>query len=100
MTSLKTIREHHQQLNTCNVRGLAAFCFYPMEEKIVNKSCCLSFFKVQTGFTLISRPDKHAELLKIYFKPLVKKLVAKSDLRFKIHFKWEKIINYEPVHVG
>ena len=38
----------------------------------------------------ISRPDKHAELLKIYFKPLVKKLkfstlVAKSDLRFKVH---------------
>ena len=38
----------------------------------------------------ISRLDKHAELLKNYFKPLVKKLkfstlVAKSDLRFKVH---------------
>ena len=37
-----------------------------------------------------SRPDKYAELLKNYFKPLVKKLklstlVAKSDLRFKVH---------------
>ena len=46
-------------------------------------------------FTPISRPDKHAALLKIYFKALVKKLkfstfVAKSDLMFKIHLKWEK----------
>ena len=42
------------------------------------------YFEVQTVFTSISRPDKHAELLKIYFKPLVKKLkfstlVAKYD---------------------
>ena len=41
-------------------------------------------------FTLISGPDKYAELLKNFFKPLVKKLkistlVAKSDLRFKVH---------------
>ena len=46
-------------------------------------------------YTPISRPDKHAELLKNYFNPLVKKLkfstlVAKSDLRFKVHQKWEK----------
>ena len=38
----------------------------------------------------ISRPDKHVELLKIYFKTLVKKLkfstlVDKSDLKFKVH---------------
>ena len=59
-------------------------------EKIVNKSCFPSNFKVQTVLTPISRPDQHAELLKIYFKPLVKKLelstlVVKSDMRFKIH---------------
>ena len=64
--------------------------FLFLEEKIVNKSCFQSYFKVQSMFTPISRPDKHAELLKIYFKPLVKKLklstlVAKSDLRFKLH---------------
>ena len=46
-------------------------------------------------FTQISRPDKQAELLKIYFKSLVKKLkfstlVAKSDLWFNVHLKWEK----------
>ena len=46
-------------------------------------------------FTLISRPNNHAELLKIYFKPLVKKLknsilISKSDLRFEVHKKWEK----------
>ena len=56
-------------------------------------------------FTLISRPDKHAELLKIYFKPLVKKLkisilISKSDLRFEVHKTWGKIIHNEPVHVG
>ena len=65
------------------------FCFYFLEVKIVNKSCFPSIFQVQTVFTPISRPDKHAELLKNYFKPLVKKfkfstLVAKSDLRFKV----------------
>ena len=54
-----------------------------------------SIFNVETVFPPISRPDKHAELLKIYFKPLVKKikfytLVAKSDLRFNVHLKWEK----------
>ena len=78
------------------------YCFCPLEEKIVNKSCFPSIFKVQTVFRLISRPDKHAELLKIYCKPLVKKLkfstvVAKSDLRFK---RGRKIIHQEPVNVG
>ena len=57
---------------------------------MVNKSCFLSIFQVQTVFTPISRPDKHAELLQIYFKPLVKQLkfstlVAETDLRFKVH---------------
>ena len=46
-------------------------------------------------FTPIPRPDKHAELLKNYFKLLIKKLkfstlVAKFDLRFKVHLKLEK----------
>ena len=41
-------------------------------------------------FKPISRPDNNAGLLKIYFKPLVKKLkfstlVAKSDLGFIAH---------------
>ena len=58
---------------------------------MVNKSCFPSILEVQTVFPCtISRPDKHAELLKIYFKPLVKKLkfstsVAESDLRFKVY---------------
>ena len=71
------------------MRGLVAFCFYPVDEIIVNKSCFPSVFKVQTEFTPISRPDTHAELLKNNFMPPVKKLkfstlVAKSDLRFKV----------------
>ena len=81
MTSLKSVRKRRQQLHARGARSLVAFCFYPLEEKeIVNKSCFQSIF---------SGPDKHAELLK-NLKPLVKKLkfstlVAKSDLRFKVH---------------
>ena len=56
-------------------------------------------------FTPISRPDKHAELLKFHFKPLFKKLkfsslVAKSDSRFKFDESGRKIIHHEPAHVG
>ena len=65
MTSLKSVWKRRQQLHARDVRGLFAFCFCPLEEKIVNKSCFLSIFKVQTEFTPISRSDKHAELLEI-----------------------------------
>ena len=96
MTSLKSIGKRRQQLHVRDVRGLVPFCFCSLKEKIVNKSCFPSICQVQTVFAPISRPDKHAELLKIYFKPQVKKklkfstLVAESDLRFKVHLKWEK----------
>ena len=84
MTSQKSVKKRRQQLHARDVRGLAAFCFYPLQEKIINKSCFQSIFQVQTMFTSFSRPDKHAELLKNYFKPLVKQLkistlVAKSE---------------------
>ena len=74
MTSLKSIRKHRQQLHAREVRGLVAFCFCPLREK----SCFPSIFNVQTMFTPISRLDKHAELVNIYFKPLVKV----ADLNF------------------
>ena len=90
MASLKLVRKHDQQLDTCNVRGLVVICICPLEEKIVNKSCVLSIFKVQTMFPPISRPDKHAELLNIYFKPLVKKFTSVAKIDF--HQKWEKYI--------
>ena len=64
MTSLKLVSECRKRLHVREVRGLVAFCFCPLEEKIVNKSCFPSIFKVQTVFTPISRPDKHAELVK------------------------------------
>ena len=67
MTSLKLVKKRRQQLIARDDRGLVAFCFYPQEEKIVSKSCFPSIFEVQTVFTPIQRPDKHAELLKIYF---------------------------------
>ena len=86
MTSLKLVRKRLQQLHARRER-LSCVLFLSSGRKVVNKLCFLTIFKVQT---VISRPDKHAELLKIYFKPLVKKLkfstlVAKSDLRFKVH---------------
>ena len=90
MTYLKSVRKRSQQLRAHNARGLVAFCFCPLVEEIVNKSCFPSIFKVQPA--PISRPDKYVELLKIYFKPLVKKLnfstfVAKSDSRFERSLK-------------
>ena len=90
MSSPNSVKKRRQQLHARNMRGLVVLCFYPLEEKIVNKSCFQSIFQVQTPFPPISRPDKQAELLKNYFKPPVKKwkfstLVAKSDLRFKVH---------------
>ena len=63
MTSLKSAKKRRQQLHARDVRGLVAFCFYPLEEKMVNTSCFPSIFHVQTVFTPISKPDKHAELL-------------------------------------
>ena len=90
MTSPKLVKKRRQQLHARVMRSLDAFCFYPLDEKIVNKTCFHSIFQVQTVCTPILRPDKHAELLKNVFKPLVKKLrfstlVGKSDLRFKVH---------------
>ena len=86
MTSPKSVKKCRQQLHARDATDLVAFCFYPLEEKIVNKLCFQSIFQICT----ISRSDKHAELQKNYFKPLVKTLkistlVAKSDLRFKVH---------------
>ena len=86
MTLPKSVKKRRQQLNARDVRGLVALCFYPLEEQKVNKSCLQSIFQVQTMFTPISRPEKHAELLKNYFEPQFKKLkfstlVAKFDLR-------------------
>ena len=86
MTSLKSVKKRRQQLHARDVKGLIAFCFYPLKEEIVNKSCFPStcIFKVQTVFTPISRPDKHAGLLKsLTKKSKFSTLVAKSDLRFK-----------------
>ena len=37
MTSLKLVRKHRQQLHMRDMRGLVAFCFCPLEEKVVNK---------------------------------------------------------------
>ena len=74
MTSLKSVRKRRQQLNARDVKGLVEFCFYPLEEKNSQQIVFSVYFKVQTVFTPISRPDKHVELLKIYFKLLIKKL--------------------------
>ena len=68
LMSLTLVRKRRQQLHMCDVRGLAAFCFRPLEENNSQQIVFSSIFKVQTAFTSISRPDKHAGLLNIYFK--------------------------------
>ena len=73
MTPLKSVRKRRQLLHARDVIGFVALCFYPLEEKAVNKSCFPSIFKVQIVFTPISRSDEHAELHKNYFKALIKK---------------------------
>ena len=57
MTSPKSVRKRRKQLHARDIRGLVAFCFYPLEGKIVNKLHFQSIFQVQ--ITPISRPDKH-----------------------------------------
>ena len=105
MTSPKSVTKCRQQLHTRDVRGLVTFCFCPLEDKVVNQLCFPSIFQMQILFIPISRPDKHAELLKTYFKPLLNKLefstfVAKFNLRFKFNKSGGKIIHHEQVYVG
>ena len=74
MRSLKSVQKRRQLLHARDVRSLIVFCFYPLDEVMVNKSCFPSIFKVQTAITPILRPDKHAEPLKNNVKQPVKKL--------------------------
>ena len=88
MTSPKSVEKRRQLLHALDVRGLVAFCFLSSGTKNSQQIVFSVYFSGE--FAPISRPDKHAELLKNYFKSLVKKLkfsnlVAKSDLRFKVH---------------
>ena len=50
----KTVRKRRQQLHAREVRGLVAFCFHQLEDKIAKNSCFPSNFKMQTMFTPIS----------------------------------------------
>ena len=55
MTSLKLVKKRRQQLHARDVRGLVAFCFYPLVEGIVNESCFPSILKVVTADNSILR---------------------------------------------
>ena len=88
MTSPKLVKKRRQQLHACDVRSLDAFCFFSSGRKNSQQNVFSVYFSGANSPIL--RPDKHAELLKNYFKPLVKKLnfsilVTKSDLRLKVH---------------
>ena len=73
MTSPKSVNKRRQQLHAHGVRGLVAFCFYPLEETN-SQQIVFSVYFSGANDAPVSRHDKHAELLKNYFKPLVKKL--------------------------
>ena len=83
MTSLKLFRKRRQQLHARDLRCLVAFYFCPLEEKIVNNRV----FRLFLRCTILG-PDKHAELIKVYFKPLVRKLNFSTFVRFQ--YTWEK----------
>ena len=90
MTSLKSAKKRRQQLHARDVRGLVAFCFIFWKKKWSTNRFFRLFFRCK-----LCLHDKHAGLLKIYFKPMVKKLkfstlVAESDLRFKYSLKVEE----------
>ena len=70
-----------------SMRGVVSFCFCPLAEKLVNTSC---FFFFCLFLRCKHQDPINTMMLKIYCKLLVKKLkfstlVAKSDLRFKVH---------------
>ena len=105
MTPLKSVRKRRQQLYAHSVRGLAAFYFCPLEEKIVNKLCFPSIFRCKWCFHSFQDPINMLGCSKFNLNHWLKRLkfstvVAKSNLRFKIHQKWQKLIHHEPVHVG
>ena len=70
MMSLKSVRKHLQQLHVHKVRGLAALCFCPLEDK--NSQQTFSVDGANCVYTDL-RPDKHAGLLTNLHKPLIKK---------------------------
>ena len=74
MTSLKSVRKRRQQLYARDVRCLVFVLFLSSGRRSNQQIVFSVFFKVQIMFAHISRPDKHADLLKIHFKPLVIKL--------------------------
>ena len=51
--ALPLVSKRCHQLHARDVRGRAAFCFCPLEDKIVHKLCFTSIFMVQTVFTPI-----------------------------------------------
>ena len=89
MTLLKSIKKPRQQLHARDVRGFVSFFLSSGRKKSQQIVFSVYFEGANCVYTHLKHA-KHAEMLTIYFKPLVKKLkfsalVAKSDLRFKAH---------------
>ena len=89
MTSPKSVKKT-SATSRARPERLSCVLFLSSGRKTSQKSCFQYIFQVQTVYTHFSISDNHAELLKNYFNPLVKKLkfstlVAKSDLRCKVH---------------
>ena len=56
ITSLKSVRKRRQQLHARDVRGLTAFCFCPLKEEKVNKSCFPSILRCKLCFHTFQDP--------------------------------------------
>ena len=75
--AIKSVKKRRQQLLARAVRGLAVFCFYPLEDKIVNKECFPSIFKVQTVYTHF----KTRYIEDIYFFEVNTKYISSNVLK-------------------
>ena len=83
MTPPNSVKKRRQQLHARDVRGFVAFCFYALEEKVVNKSCFQSIFQVQTQDSFqdpINTLSCSKFTLNHWLKSYFFSLVAKSDL--------------------
>ena len=65
MMSQKLVRKRRQQLHARDMTGLVAFCFYPLEEGIVNESCFLSILRCKLPFYPFQGPINTLSCTKI-----------------------------------
>ena len=100
VTSLKSVRKRHQQLNVCDAIGLFALCFcHNGRKKSTNRvfplflRCKLCLHPLQDPINTLSCSKftlNHWLKFSIVPKSDLRSIVPKPDLRCKVHKKCEK----------